>query len=90
MTAFADSLAVNCGLGAALFLSSASWPNVDKDLSVMGAARKGWSSHVTTLQNTAHGGHIETNHQAVFTLSDGIGAYFSLPTTSAEQPGSMN
>jgi hypothetical protein len=56
----------------------------------MGTGRKGWSAHVTTLRNTAHGGHIETNHQAVFTLSDGIGTHFSLPTISAEQPGSMN
>ena len=87
MTAFADSLAANCGLGAALFLSLASWPNVDKDLTVMGTGREVWSSHVTTLQNTAHGGHIESHHQSIFTLAPGLGRHFSLPTTSAEPPG---
>ena len=90
MTELADSLAINCGLQAALFLSSASWPNVDKELSASGTGREGWSSHVTTLRNTSHGGHIETNHQAVFSLAPGRGDYFSLPTTSAEAPGSMS
>ena len=37
-----------------------------------------------------HGGRIETDHNVVFSLAPGLGGHFSLPESSATEPGAMS
>eukprot|EP00957_Ditylum_brightwellii_P191283 14564586-Ditylum_brightwellii.AAC.1 len=54
MSSFADGLALQCGLRAAVFLMPDSWPKVTNRLALPGDGRRNWQSRECLLRNTCH------------------------------------
>eukprot|EP00957_Ditylum_brightwellii_P144916 11037901-Ditylum_brightwellii.AAC.1 len=79
MASLADVLAAKCGLKAAMFLTGETWPKVTKILKQSSMGREGWSANESTLRNTEHGGHIETDHVAVYSLPADTARRFTPP-----------
>ena len=75
---------------AAAFIIPDSWPTAAKTLSKIGPGRVSWTCHQAILQNTCHGGAIETDHRLVCSLQLYFGRYFLIPDATVNTPAALS
>ena len=64
------------------------WPNGPKLFSI-GRSHKGWKEYQGIINNTYHGGNIETDHHVIYLIPEDVEKHFALPNYTTLVPGTL-
>ena len=90
MVGLVTTLHSHCGLTAAILLCPQRWPDALRRVRKLREPVPGWTGRSFTIRNTAHGGSIETDHQALCLLPDKVANALIVPDVSMEAPEPMS
>ena len=65
------------------------WPDGGKSFSGSINIQRGWKHYHRVINNTYHGGHIETDHHVICLMPEDVENHFELPNFTTPIPGAL-